>query len=257
MIDEPFSTDDVRSDEAPRPATNLFSRSGSTGNNGHAENGHNGSGTGIDDAEVGRSPFGIPADAHESQQWSADDPWQPVDEARGSDPRPQAAPFGVSETAPTSQSTTVGQPFSSGAGQPVARPDSGQNTGDYVPDQYGLSAAVARLRPDDQERAAVPISVCGALLRHGEVVLGAVTGQMLGHVAVVVVTTERVLVVNGRRWQPIVDIFDVGPGLSVRGRHDRDVAALTFSDDDRLATVDGITEVTMAVDLAERVRRTD
>jgi hypothetical protein len=46
----------------------------------------------------------------------------------------------------------------------------------------------------------------------------------------------------------------VGPELTVRGRHDRDVAALTFSDDIRLSTVDGIGEVGLAVELAERIR---
>ncbi|HNB95811.1 MAG TPA: zinc ribbon domain-containing protein [Microthrixaceae bacterium] len=123
-----------------------------------------------------------------------------------------------------------------------------------VPDAHGLAAAISRLRPEAAEAAEVPISVCGALLVRDEVVLAAVTGQMLGHAAVVVLTNQRVMVVNGRRWQPIVDVFALGPDLVVRGRHDRDVASLTFSDATQLSTVDAIGEVALAVELAERIR---
>lgn len=121
-------------------------------------------------------------------------------------------------------------------------------------DQHGLDVAVARLRTEDQERARVPLSVCGALLEPGEQVLGAVTGQMLGRPAAVVVTRSRVLVVNDRRWQPIVDIYPIDDSLTVRGRHDRHVAALSFADAERLSMVDGISEVELAVDLAWAIR---
>lgn len=123
-----------------------------------------------------------------------------------------------------------------------------------IPDPNGLRAAIARLSPLDVERCAVPIAVCGALLREGEQVLGAVTGQMLGRPAVIVVSEVRVLVVNDRRWQPLVDEFEIGESLVVRGRHDRNVAALSFSDPTRLSMVDGITEVGLAIELADRIR---
>jgi hypothetical protein len=92
------------------------------------------------------------------------------------------------------------------------------------------------------------------LLEPGEQVLGAVTGQMLGRPAAVVVTRERVLVANDRRWQPIVDIYPIDDSLLVRGRHDRQVAALSFADDVRLSMVDGITDVEIAIGLAEAIR---
>lgn len=123
-----------------------------------------------------------------------------------------------------------------------------------VDDPNGLAAAMARVHPDDAEAAATPICVAAALLRDGEVVRSVVTGQMLGRAAVVVLTDRRVLVVNGRRWQPIVDSFAIGPDLVVRGRHDRHVALLTFSAGSRLSTVDGIGDVGLAVELAERLR---
>ena len=121
-------------------------------------------------------------------------------------------------------------------------------------DPRDFETAILRLHPQDRERAHVPLSVCGALLDEDEVVLGVVTGQMLGRPAAVVVTEERVLVVNDRRWQPVVDIFPIDGDLVVRGRHDRQVAALSFADPSRVSMVDGIGEVAIAVELAEHIR---
>lgn len=121
-------------------------------------------------------------------------------------------------------------------------------------DPNGFERAVAHLGEDERERAAVPLCVCGALLDDDEWVVGALTGQMLGRPAAVVVTGSRVLVANGRRWQPIVDEFPIDDRLSVRGRHDGRIAALSFADDERLSMVDGIEQVALAMQLAEAVR---
>jgi hypothetical protein len=124
-----------------------------------------------------------------------------------------------------------------------------------VEDPHGLRDAVLALDPAAVEWASVPISVCGALLQSGEQVLAAVTGQMSGRPAVVVVTDSRVLVANDRRWQPVVDEFPIDSSLVVRGRHDRAVAALSFAGPSRLTMVEGITDVRAAVELAEQIRR--
>ena len=80
---------------------------------------------------------------------------------------------------------------------------------------------------------------------------GLSVGNLLSHKPI---AERRVLVVNERRWRPIVDIYDLGPDLNVRGRHDGHVAALSFSDDARLSMVDGIGEVELAVALAKATR---
>ena len=123
-----------------------------------------------------------------------------------------------------------------------------------ISDPHGLEAAVARLAVADQERAAVAIAVCGALLEPDELVAGVVTGQMLGRPAAVAVTDRRVIIANDRRWQPLVDVYRIDSKLVVRGRHDRQVAALSFADMTRLSMIDGITEVELAIELAERIR---
>lgn len=161
-------------------------------------------------------------------------------------PPPQWTP---PEVPPMVHLPTTRGPLADGA---AGAPAGGVST--PIADVHGLAQAVARLRPEAVEAAAIPISVAGAILGRDEVVVAAVTGQMLGQQAVVVLTNRRVLVVNGRRWQPIVDAFGLGADLVVRGLHDRDVASLTFSQGDRSSTVDAISEVALAVALAERIR---
>jgi hypothetical protein len=139
-------------------------------------------------------------------------------------------------------------PFAGAAPAPVVPPA-------VTPDPHGLDVAVGRLHPDDRERSRVALTVCGAMLVPGEQVLGVVTGQMLGRPAAVVVTGGRVLVANDRRWQPVVDEYPIDERLEVRGRHDHQMAALSFSADERLTMVDGIAEVDLAVELAEVVRQ--
>lgn len=244
VVDEPYHVDDGRPHGGRSPG--LFSSSGAAPVPDDLSGG------------LGRSPFAAPA---------GPPPTAPAPSAApGPAPAGDHGPF-TAPTAPApewSHQAPRAEPYPDPRYEPppaaphtpphAAAAPSPASASRPVPDPHGLSAAVARLRPEDQEAAAVPISVVGALLQADEVVLAAVTGQMLGHPAVVVLTTRRVLVVNGRRWQPIVDVFDVGPDLVVRGRHDRDVAALSFADASRLSTVDAITEVSLAVELAERIR---
>jgi hypothetical protein len=184
------------------------------------------------------------------------EPTRPPSAVRGASPfATPGDPWSDWEThdaAPTHGEAAVPPPFT--GGDSTRRHDGADPAAAIAADQHGLDVAVSRLRPEDQERARVPLSVCGALLAPGEQVLGAVTGQMLGRPAAVVVTRTRVLVVNDRRWQPIVDIFPIDERLQVRGRHDRQVAALSFADDERLSMVDGISDVEIAIDLAEAVR---
>lgn len=118
----------------------------------------------------------------------------------------------------------------------------------------GFHAAISRIDEFDRERAAVPLQIAGALLARGEEVLGALVGQMLGRPSVMVLTTTRVLVINNRRWQPVVDIYLLDGDLEVRGRHDRNVAAIGLSDSNGLSMIDGIYDVEAAMDMVARIR---
>lgn len=123
-----------------------------------------------------------------------------------------------------------------------------------VADRHGLAHAVARLGAESQIDAGVPFSIAGALLEAGEVVRSAASGSSLGMATVVVLTDRRVLVVSDRRYKPDVEVFPLGPGLTVHGRHANGLASLTFGDHDRLVTVDRISDVAVAVELATAAR---
>ena len=178
-----------------------------------------------------------------SAEGSQDDLW----ETRQSD-QPDwetfAAPSQPSAAQPTAAQPTAAQP--SAAQSQSARRASGGVT--------DFESAVLRLRPEDAEAAHVALSVCGALRPAGEGVVALLTGQMLGRPAAVLVTEYRVVIANDRRWTPVIDVFAINADLTVRGRQDRDIAALSFSDRNRVSMVDGITEVSMAVELANLIR---
>lgn len=121
-------------------------------------------------------------------------------------------------------------------------------------DSPGFNSAIGRLSIQERDRAAIPLLIAGAMLSEGEEVLGLVAGQMLGRPAVIVLSSHRVLVINDRRWQPVVDVYALDPNLEVRGRHDRNVAAVGVSDGDALSMVDGIFDVQGAMNLVARMR---
>ncbi|MCB1256448.1 MAG: hypothetical protein KDB26_05045 [Microthrixaceae bacterium] len=132
------------------------------------------------------------------------------------------------------------------------RPDSAASGADE--DSPGFISAIGRLSVQDRDRAAIPLLVAGALLGSGEEVLGLLVGQMLGRPSVMVLTSKRILVVNDRRWQPVVDVYLLDRDLEVRGRHDRNVAAIGLSDSNGLSMVDGIFDVQSAMNMVARIR---
>lgn len=208
------------------------------------------SGPGPDLAGVRTStPTGEPLFSSGRATRAPEDPWVDAGAAAGQGAAPGPPHFAPDPHADPAAGAATPPPY-----QRVGL-DGGVRADRDVPDPNGLRRAVARLDPAEVERAAVPIAVCGALLREDEQVLAAVTGQMLGRPAVIVLTPRRVLVVNDRRWQPIVDEFALDSNLVVRGRHDRNVAALSFADATRLSMVDGIGQVALAIELATLIRQ--
>lgn len=230
VVDEPDVIDDDVFTSHEGPSSSLFSSGGTVGGGGPAAF----SGIG--------APYFTPA----GHPGGPDSLWDSTDDAPQRGPR-GAGPLRSEPLWESSESAYAAQGVSESYLQDP-RPAFGEE------DSPGYEAAILKLHPQDRERASVALSVAGALLKEGESVLGVVTGQMLGRPAAVVFTVGRVLVVNDRRWQPVVDIYKIEPDLRVRGRHDRNIAALSFSDEWSLSMVDGITEVSLAMDLAEQIR---
>ena len=212
-----------------------------------------------------RSPFGQHASA---------EPEPPVLE----EPLPTAAPAarhgifsagtadpsasdGESVAVPIARPTPAGPPpaFASAipAGAPAptaAAPASSAFGGPTQADTHGLAASVARLSLGSQQNGLVPFSIAGALLGPQEHVVAAVAGTSLGMPTVIVVTESRALIVSDRRYVPEVEIFELGAGLTIHGRHANEQASLTFTDSERLITVDQIVDVGLAVELANTAR---
>lgn len=262
-VDGPFSAEPIPHDDDVIDSGDLFDptfeepwatpSAGSVFSNGATSNGS----TSTDSATA---PAGSTTrDARHVSPLVDDSPWTVVDDdwerAAGSSVRDAAAPDPRVHDAGV-RVDDVSRSRPAGASAATGYRSHGAHD-DVVADPQGLEAAIARLPPVDQERTSVPIAVCGALLEPDEAVVGVVTGQMLGLPAAVMVTDRRVVIANDRRWQPLVDVYRIDSKLIVRGRHDRHVAALSFADTERLSMIDGIFEVELAIELAERIRDTD
>lgn len=214
-------------------------------------------GAGSQAAAFSAEPSDRSADVIDAEEVLDDDLWDTVGTSEGAPDRPlfvapaaaqEAARPGPAPAVPSSDEPDLWDDLAS-TSAPVSEPGPPSSA-----DPHGLTGALARISPEVVDRAAVPLAVVSVLLDDDEVVESAVVGEMLGHPAAVVVTARRAVVANGRRWSPVVDVFEVDASLDVRGRHDGGVAAITLMDRDRIVTVDGIADVALAMHFADRVR---
>lgn len=211
-----------------------------------------------------RSPFGQHASA-EPEPPVIEEPLPPAAPAArhgifsAGTADPSASESADSHAVPIARPAPAGPPpaFASaipaGAQAPTA-PASSAFGGPTQADTHGLAASVARLSLGSQQNGLVPFSIAGALLGPQEHVVAAVAGTSLGMPTVIVVTETRALIVSDRRYVPEVEIFELGAGLTIHGRHANEQASLTFTDGERLITVDQIVDVGLAVELANTAR---
>ena len=122
------------------------------------------------------------------------------------------------------------------------------------PDPNGYGAAIMRLAGASRKNAKVAIGIANVLLDEGEIVAVAVAGKVLGHAAVAAYTNKRLLIVNDREWQPLVEEMEIKPDLQVQGWQDDRHASLTFQAGDRTIAVEQIRDRQLAQELAQRLR---
>ncbi len=99
----------------------------------------------------------------------------------------------------------------------------------------------------------MPLHLAATLLRATEEVDVVTPGIIDGVVGVLVVTNERVLIVNTRRWTPVVVEEPIKPGLEVEGWQDESTAVLTFRGD-ATSRVEAIVDKPLAFEAARIVR---
>jgi hypothetical protein len=92
------------------------------------------------------------------------------------------------------------------------------------------------------------------LLREGEMVECLAQGQFYGANAVVLLTNQRLLVVNDREYKPDVVEFTVDGALTVQGWADDRAAALLIQRNELTAQVERIGDKGIAQELAQRIR---
>jgi hypothetical protein len=92
------------------------------------------------------------------------------------------------------------------------------------------------------------------LLQEGEVVECAVQGQLYGSNAVVLLTDQRLLVVNDREFRPDVLEMTVDASVSVQGWQDDRAAALLIQRAEVSAQVERIGDKPLAQEMAQRIR---
>jgi hypothetical protein len=92
------------------------------------------------------------------------------------------------------------------------------------------------------------------LLGEGEAVECAVQGQLYGSNCVVLLTNQRLLIVNDREFKPDVIEIPVDASVSVQGWQDDRNAALLVQRAEVTAQIERIADKPLAQELAQRIR---
>lgn len=192
-----------------------------------------------------------PVTENEPNPWLAVDEDAPAVGAAPLPPPPEPAPErpmpAPPEPAPSAPPAPVEPPPP--APEPPVQPEM-----DFGPaDPRALADQLARMSPATRPHAEVPLLVASAMLDDSESVLVVVPGLIGDIVGVAVATDRRVLLVNGRRWSPVVVEIPIAANLRVEGWQDADSAMLTFVGD-RTVRISGIVDKPLAFEVARVVR---
>lgn len=120
-------------------------------------------------------------------------------------------------------------------------------------DPHGLAGQLARIGDQTRAHAEGPLHLAASLLRLPEEVDVVVPGLIDGVVGILVVTNERALLVNTRRWTPVVVDLPIAPGLKVDGWQDEHTAVLTLTGD-QVARIEAIVDKPLAFEAARIIR---
>ena len=123
-----------------------------------------------------------------------------------------------------------------------------------VNDPAGLGTALSRLGSGGRKGAKAAANAAAVLLRNGEIVECIAQGQFFGANGVVLLTNQRLLVVNDREFRPDVVEFTVDGALTVQGWADDRAAALLIQRNELTAQVERIGDKAIAQELAQRIR---
>lgn len=111
------------------------------------------------------------------------------------------------------------------------------------------------ISPTAAEAAKIALIVASAAMISAERVESLVAGRFFGHDAVALLTTHRLLIVNGRPFKPDLLALAVSPTLRVTGWAVDTTATLVFEDGEQQAVIDHIRDRSSAQVLAAALRQ--
>ena len=123
-----------------------------------------------------------------------------------------------------------------------------------VNDPHGLGMALGRLGGGARRSGRAAATAVAVLLREGETVECVVQGQYYGANAVVVLTNDRLLVVNDREFRPDVFELTIDDAVTVQGWADDRSASLLIQHHETTAQVERIGDRAIAQEMAQRIR---
>ena len=123
-----------------------------------------------------------------------------------------------------------------------------------INDPFRLGGALSRLGGGGRKNAKAAANAAAVLLRDGETVECIAQGQFYGANAVVILTNQRLLVVNDREFRPDIVDFVVDGAITVQGWADERVAAVLIQRNELTAQIERIGDKAIAQELAQRIR---
>jgi hypothetical protein len=114
--------------------------------------------------------------------------------------------------------------------------------------------ALGRLGGGARRGSKAAAAALGVVLAQGEVVEAVVAGQLYGANALSALTNQRFVVVNDREFKPDLIEFTVDAGCTVQGWQDDRTAALLVQGGGQSAQIERITDRSLAVEMAHRLR---
>jgi hypothetical protein len=121
-------------------------------------------------------------------------------------------------------------------------------------DPHAIGAAVTRLTNSSKKSSKVVLGILSVVLQPGELVECLAAGKVHDLDGLLVLTNQRLLVLNDRQFEPDQLVVPIDSQLTVRGEAAGSTATITVQRDQVYAQLSRISDVQLAQELAQRIR---
>lgn len=155
---------------------------------------------------------------------------------------------------PPPQAPTAPVPVPEPEPEPVEAPPTADAVSGTDPDPHRLGVALDAILGGSRRTARTAAIAAATQLLDGETVEIALGGRFLGHDGVAILTDRRLLLANGRSWDPEIVSVDALSTLGVEGWVERRSATLRLTDGADVHVIDRINDTGVAESLANALR---